>query len=81
MTSRLQHSQQRYNRTTHLLNTVSPLQTLSRGYSIVKDVNGSVVKSIEDIEDGERLKAHVCDGEIMLEVTGTSENSLGSDQG
>ena len=81
MTSRLQQSQQRYNRTTHLLNTVSPLQTLSRGYSIVKDVSGSVVKSVDDIEDGDRLKAHVCDGEIMLEVTGTSENSLGSDQG
>ena len=81
MTSRLQHSQQRFNRTTHLLNTVSPLQTLSRGYSIVKDMKGSVVRSIEDIEDGDRLKAHVCDGEIMLEVTGTSENSLGSDQG
>ncbi len=78
--SRLQEARQKYNRTAHLLNTVSPLQTLSRGYSIMRDVNGSIVRSIGDINDGDRLKAHVCDGEIMLEVTDTSGNLLRPDQ-
>ena len=81
MISRLQEARQKYNRTAHLLNTVSPLQTLSRGYSIVRDVNGSIVRSIGDIKDGDRVKAHVFDGEIMLEVTDTSGNLLRTDQG
>ena len=41
---------------------------------------GSIVRSIGDINDGDRLKAHVCDGEIMLEVTDTSGNLLRPDQ-
>ncbi len=80
MTSRIEEAQQKYNRTAHLLNTVSPLQTLNRGYSIVRDINGSIVRSIEQIKGGDRVRAHVSDGEIMLEVTEKSGNLLNTDQ-
>ena len=80
MTSRIEQTQQKYNRTAHLLNTVSPLQTLSRGYSIVRDINGSIVRSVEEIQGGDRVRAHVSDGEIMLEVTEKSGNLLNIDQ-
>ncbi|MBN7818803.1 exodeoxyribonuclease VII large subunit [Bowmanella yangjiangensis] len=53
--------------TAHLLDTVSPLATLSRGYSISLK-QGKVVKSVDDVKDGDMLTTKLADGEIVSQV-------------
>jgi exodeoxyribonuclease VII large subunit len=47
------------------LRTLSPLSTLERGYAIVRRKDtGRVVRSVQDVADGERLDVQVQDGEF-----------------
>ncbi|MGR5556923.1 exodeoxyribonuclease VII large subunit [Vibrio fortis] len=51
------------------LETVSPLATLKRGYSITHSVSKQTVSSIEDVNVGEVIKTQVEDGVIESQVT------------
>ncbi len=50
------------------LNALSPLDVLSRGYSISYK-NGSPITSVKDVENGDNIKVKVTDGEIFACVT------------
>ncbi|MFH1599647.1 MAG: exodeoxyribonuclease VII large subunit [Pseudomonadota bacterium] len=50
------------------LESVSPLATLGRGYAIVFDENGQVLRRAADARDGDRLRARLADGELALKV-------------
>jgi exodeoxyribonuclease VII large subunit len=54
------------------LNAVSPLQTLSRGYSITLDEQGSVLRSVAGVSAGQTLVSRLADGEIHSRVEATS---------
>ena len=54
------------------INALSPLATLSRGYSIVSSGN-SVVKKTSDVKNGEVVKIRVSDGEIYAEIKDKKE--------
>lgn len=60
----------------HLLDTVSPLKTLGRGYSIIRDSQGGVVKSVGGVVAGDTLKSLVADGAIYFTVDKTSDEGL-----
>jgi len=60
----------------HLLDTVSPLKTLGRGYSIIRDKQGAVVKTVDGISAGDNLKSQMADGEIFFTVDKTTDQSL-----
>jgi len=60
----------------HLLDTVSPLKTLGRGYSIIRDDRGAVVKTVVGVSAGDKLKSQVVDGEICFTVDGTTDKTL-----
>ena len=51
------------------LETVSPLATLKRGYSITHSASKQTVSSIEDVNIGEVIKTQVEDGVIESQVT------------
>lgn len=51
------------------LDALSPLGTLARGFSVTKDNNGSVVKSVTQVNDGDTIHVTVTDGEISAQVT------------
>ncbi|GAC20900.1 exodeoxyribonuclease VII large subunit [Paraglaciecola arctica] len=51
----------------HLLDTVSPLATLARGYSI-SFKQGEIVKSIQKVQVGDTLVTRLEDGEIRSEI-------------
>jgi exodeoxyribonuclease VII large subunit len=51
----------------HLLDTVSPLGTLSRGYSI-SFKQGEIVKSASQLSKGDQLVSRFVDGEVVSEV-------------
>jgi len=50
------------------LHAISPLATLERGYSIIFDANGKVVRSSKGIDEGTPLRARLADGELPLIV-------------
>ncbi len=59
--TRLQH-------TGHGLHAVSPLATLERGYAILFDAGGHVLRSAKDVAAGTPLRARLADGELPLTV-------------
>jgi len=50
------------------LNVVSPLATLSRGYSILLDERGQAIRSAGQTQPGQRLKARLGEGELDVRV-------------
>lgn len=54
----------------HALQLVSPLQTLSRGYSITQDEHGTVIKDVAQVEIGSTLVTRVAHGRIKSRVVG-----------
>ena len=50
------------------LDAMSPLKVLSRGYSMTQNVNGEVVRSVKQVELGERIQVTLSDGKISATV-------------
>ena len=62
--------------TLHLLDAVSPLKILGRGFSVIRDANNQVIKSITSVSKGENLRARLTDGELHIEVTKTTTTDV-----
>lgn len=45
------------------LESLSPMAILSRGYSVVRNGEGTLVRSVADARPGDRVKIRFCDGE------------------
>ena len=50
------------------LHAVSPLEVLQRGYAILFDESGGVLRSAHDVVPDARLRARLADGELPLKV-------------
>jgi len=50
------------------LNAVSPLEVLKRGYAILFDESGNVVRTVQGIGPDTRLRARLSDGDLPLKV-------------
>jgi exodeoxyribonuclease VII large subunit len=61
----------------HLLDTVSPLKTLGRGYAVIRDQQGEVISSVNAVATGDCLKGQLGDGELLLEVSDKNNKTLG----
>ena len=48
------------------LRALSPQGTLERGFSIVRNTSGKIVKSITEISSGEKLRIRLSDGELEV---------------
>ena len=59
----------RYVRDVAKLDALSPLKVLSRGYSIA-EVNGKVIKSVNDISNGDKFKLKLSDGAVNCQAVG-----------
>ena len=60
----------------HLLDTVSPLKTLGRGYAVIRDQQGTIINSVKAVNRGDSLKSQLADGELLVEVTDTNNKQL-----
>ncbi|GGZ10418.1 exodeoxyribonuclease VII large subunit [Shewanella fodinae] len=65
---RLQQAQQRLRNSSHALESVSPLATLSRGYSITRDVNGQIVQSTAQLQPGQQLYTLLKQGKVISKI-------------
>jgi exodeoxyribonuclease VII large subunit len=50
------------------LDAMSPLKVISRGYSIVSDSCGKIIKKTGDVGSGEKISVRVEDGNINCTV-------------
>jgi exodeoxyribonuclease VII large subunit len=64
----LEDAKQRFGRMEGILRVLGPDATLRRGYSITRDKNGRIVRSIARVKRGIRLRTRVTDGDIESEV-------------
>lgn len=69
---RLQQQVDHLSALAHTLNAVSPLATLSRGYSITSTAEGEVLQTTTGLQKGEKIRTRLGRGEITSQVTGIS---------
>ena len=64
MMLKLKEAKTSFVKETAKLDSLSPLKTLTRGYSIVtKQESGKVIKSVDDLNSGEKVKLRLSDGQ------------------
>lgn len=51
------------------LSALDPLAPLERGYALIRDDQGRHVRSVTDVQAGDRLRVQVADGDFGAEVT------------
>ena len=56
------------------LNSISPLNTLSRGYAIVQNNCGTALSSIKDFNNGDEITVNLSDGNLKATVTKIHDN-------
>ena len=61
----------------HLLDTVSPLKTLGRGYAVIRNSDGEVVNSVAKVSQDDCLTGQLADGELLLKLTDKNNKTLG----
>ena len=69
----LRESRQHLQELARALNGVSPLATLQRGYAILTDPEGRIVRSPENTAPGMTLQARVAGGEFAVRVEGAGK--------
>ena len=50
------------------IDTLSPLKTITRGYSVTEDIDGKIVRKVSDVKPNEEIKITVTDGKISAVV-------------
>ncbi len=65
----LQQQQQALAAKSHALHTVSPLQTLARGYSITSTTGGEVLARFDQVQVGATISTRLAEGNILSTVT------------
>ena len=65
---------QRYIALTAKLDAMSPLKVLTRGYSMAQNDRGEVIRSVSQVELGERIGISFSDGKVFATVMDKKEN-------
>jgi exodeoxyribonuclease VII large subunit len=47
---------------------LSPAATLERGYAVLQHEDGTVVRTGDEVTDGEKLRARVAEGQFTVRV-------------
>jgi exodeoxyribonuclease VII large subunit len=68
MQRKLESAKNRFSQLAQLLDSLSPLRTLDRGYAIITDANGAVVSNADAVSEGDTVNARLARGRMELEV-------------
>jgi exodeoxyribonuclease VII large subunit len=72
----IHRSNQRYIAAVSKLDAMSPLKVLTRGYSMAQTEEGEVVRSVSQVERGQRLTISLSDGKLAATVMDKKEEVL-----
>jgi len=64
----IENKKQQFKLFVEKLNQLSPLSTLSRGYSICYDKEQNIIKSLSQVQTGDEINVRLADGEIVCKV-------------
>ncbi|MGM0409308.1 MAG: exodeoxyribonuclease VII large subunit [Bacillota bacterium] len=64
----ISNAKRKFNLLNSKLDSLSPLKTIKRGYSVLLDENKNTVKSIEDIKKGDKIYNKLIDGKIESKI-------------
>lgn len=70
MAGRLERSRARLDRALAALDALSPAAVLQRGYAICRLPDGTVVRSVQQVQVGDALRIRVSDGDVGADVVG-----------
>ncbi len=73
-TNQINRKHQQYIALTSKLDAMSPLKVLTRGYAMAQKAGGEVVKSVGQVERGERITVSLSDGKMSATVMDIKEN-------
>lgn len=59
----------RVNRADSLLSSLSPEHVLKRGYSLVRDSNGGILRDVNQVKEGDDIDVRLSKGELKTKVT------------
>jgi exodeoxyribonuclease VII large subunit len=76
MAQKQQNMQIKLEQNMHLLDTVSPLKTIGRGYSVIRDAQGKVVNSTQKVAKGDSVTGQLKDGQLILQVTDKNNDQI-----
>lgn len=62
-------NRQRYVALTAKLDAMSPLKVLTRGYAMVQDAQGGLLRSVEQAQPGDTVAVRLSDGQLQATVT------------
>jgi exodeoxyribonuclease VII large subunit len=74
---RVQQAQERFAGLAARLDALSPLAVIARGYSVVRDAQGRLVRRSDQVADGEVIEARMPDGWLRASVIGRRAQRLG----
>ena len=58
----------KYEKQVALLDSLSPLKTMLRGYSVTSNENGNLISKISDVKIGDNISVRITDGKINAKV-------------
>ncbi|SFM52428.1 exodeoxyribonuclease VII large subunit [Marinobacter zhejiangensis] len=70
----LRQHQERFTHAAQTLHVVSPLATLDRGYAILQDSEGTIIRQVSQLNPGDQIRARVAEGSVTATVTNTTPN-------
>ncbi|GAB3279091.1 exodeoxyribonuclease VII large subunit [Parahaliea aestuarii] len=76
--NRLQRAREQLGQLAQLLDSVSPLATLGRGYSVLTSEAGKVIRDAADVDIGQTLSGRLARGRLALRVEGKVEDETES---
>lgn len=68
MKTKYQKNEMELNRLIDLLDSLSPLKTLTRGYSVVSNEENKIIKSVKDVSKEEKITITLSDGQVFAIV-------------
>jgi exodeoxyribonuclease VII large subunit len=76
MQRQLQQQRQQWSGIAQLLHSVSPLATLQRGYAIVSDERGALLRSANEVSVGHTISAQLAQGRLICTVAATQTEPI-----
>lgn len=74
-TNQISRKHQQFIALTSKLDAMSPLKVLTRGYAMAQTEQGEVLKSVNQVERGERITVSLSDGRLSATVMDIKENA------